>query len=1338
MISGKYYIGLDIGTNSVGWCATDFDYDVIKRKGNALWGVRLFDAAETAAERRTHRCCRRRIHRRNQRVRLVQKLFESEVCKIDPLFFTRLQESKFRRKDKNNKLKDKIPENLRHFTLFADQDYTDKEYYLEFPTIYHLRTALIVHKKKFDIRFYYLAISHFMKHRGYFYQDIGNTGNPDICRIYKELEEYSNEEMGIDLHAESIEEIKNILCDNDLRAEDKKKEIIKHIDISTDAQKEAIGAMCGTKFNLQIMFNDTDISPKDFSFLKGNIDNLKLDIKRVDYLTKLYDIYRYSIFDKIKEGFRYFSESQVNRYNDCHNIINELKKDNQAIKREKIPSLKNRSVPYRIHYEELEKIIDSLEEDYPVFKEKDSDGYSVRDKLLKTFSFKIPYYVGPLDTYNSKKSDNCWMIRKEGEEKGEIFPWNFDEKVDRERTAEVFLQRMLRDCQNLFGEKVLPKNSLLYSKFMVLNEINNIKINGYKISSRCKKRIFDEFFKSAKIWEECKSKKYTRKRLENWLLDERIIENGDIISGIDETIQTSLKSYHEFKSIVGSKVDNDPMMIESMIYSISVFGNEKKLLRKRIEKDSKGELSKDQIDKISDLSYSGWGCFSREFLNGITDNGRTIIDTMMEENENLEAILSKKHHFQDAIDKFNRADNKEKGMQFLDYKRVCELAKRFYPSPAIKRSIWQALLIVNEIRRECGEPSHIFIEFAREKEKNQKRTISRKQHFLDLYRSLEKESMEYRYEIKEILKTINEKGEREFNDKLCLYVTQMGKDIYTGDPIELNDLQNGVYDIDHIIPQSIRKDDSLWDNKVLTKSDFNQKVKKNYYPLSGDKSPDSDVISPEMLKKLKPWWFYLKKNRLITEEKYDRLTRIKSLTNDERFDFINRQLVETRQSTKLLRELLQYSMPKTVIVCTKASLISEYRRDNRLYNDGINGFWKSRMINDYHHAKDAYLSIVVGNVYYTMSKKWFKIIEKGKNYNIRMNSLFNYEVSNNPNHTTIIYNEKKAENSTERYELRDQDRLIWIGGEHGSIVAVRKMMLKNNILYTRYSSKKRGGFWDQKPLKKSYRHYSPLKTSDDRYDVFKYGGYKNNYVGFMLVESDDIIHHGRKRSLERIPAYLANSSEIQKIKYLESKNGSSLKNPVILISMIKINSMMKVDGVPLHISGSYDKDTIKVKSAVQLQLNPILFKLINRIESFINKYEKIPELKLIESIDHINEKDIIFAYNCLEKKINDGIFKNVFKYLLGKSTCMKIQNCKKFFMNLDIENKCKFIVDFLKFFVCREESFSSDLKEVKLSRKDLERTINKNISSNYKSVKLIHQSVTGLFEYEVDLLTVGK
>lgn len=54
--SKKYYLGLDMGTDSCGWCVTDDKYNIIrsrkktygpdgkliKREGCHLWGARLF------------------------------------------------------------------------------------------------------------------------------------------------------------------------------------------------------------------------------------------------------------------------------------------------------------------------------------------------------------------------------------------------------------------------------------------------------------------------------------------------------------------------------------------------------------------------------------------------------------------------------------------------------------------------------------------------------------------------------------------------------------------------------------------------------------------------------------------------------------------------------------------------------------------------------------------------------------------------------------------------------------------------------------------------------------------------------------------------------------------------------------------------------------------------------------------------------------------------------------------------------------------------------------------------------------------------------------------------
>ena len=88
---GKYNLGLDIGTNSVGWAVVDENNQIVKNGGKALWGVRMFDEAQSAKETRIYRNSRRRIVRRNQRLLLLQKEFYDEIIKVDQTFFSKIK-----------------------------------------------------------------------------------------------------------------------------------------------------------------------------------------------------------------------------------------------------------------------------------------------------------------------------------------------------------------------------------------------------------------------------------------------------------------------------------------------------------------------------------------------------------------------------------------------------------------------------------------------------------------------------------------------------------------------------------------------------------------------------------------------------------------------------------------------------------------------------------------------------------------------------------------------------------------------------------------------------------------------------------------------------------------------------------------------------------------------------------------------------------------------------------------------------------------------------------------------------------------------------------------------
>lgn len=72
----EYYLGLDMGTGSVGWAVTDSEYHVLRKHGKALWGVRLFESASTAEERRMFRTSRRRLDEETGELKFYRKFLQ--------------------------------------------------------------------------------------------------------------------------------------------------------------------------------------------------------------------------------------------------------------------------------------------------------------------------------------------------------------------------------------------------------------------------------------------------------------------------------------------------------------------------------------------------------------------------------------------------------------------------------------------------------------------------------------------------------------------------------------------------------------------------------------------------------------------------------------------------------------------------------------------------------------------------------------------------------------------------------------------------------------------------------------------------------------------------------------------------------------------------------------------------------------------------------------------------------------------------------------------------------------------------------------------------------------
>lgn len=481
----------------------------------------------------------------------------------------------------------------------------------------------------------------------------------------------------------------------------------------------------------------------------------------------------------------------------------------------------NGVIPNQVHKSELKKILANAENYLTFLKEKDETGLTVSEKIVKLFEFQIPYYVGPLV---NKGNGNAWSVRKEA---GRVLPWNFETKIDVKASAEEFINKMVNHCTYLNDEQVLPKNSLLYEKFMVLNELNNFKVDGEKVPVELKQDIYNDLFK--------KGKKVTSKKLVDYLQANGHVEkNNDKykteITGIDGNFTNTLSNYAKFTAVFGvdSLSYKQEKMADKIIFWSTVYGDSKSFLKEKIVEEYGNDLTKEQIKRITGYKFKDWGRLSKEFLqlegaDKETGEIQTIIQRMWNDNYNLMELLSNDFTYREVVEE--KARKIEKTLTEIDYEDLDDL----YISAPVKRMTWQTILILKELYKVLGcEPAKIFVEMARDNNAEKVRTQSRKKKFAELYKGCKDDGINWS-------KEIADKEETDFRSKkLYLYYTQKGRCMYTGDRIDLGDLFNdNLYDIDHIYPRHFVKDDSIENNLVLVKKEKNAH-KSDSYPIEHD------------------------------------------------------------------------------------------------------------------------------------------------------------------------------------------------------------------------------------------------------------------------------------------------------------------------------------------------------------------------------------------------------------------------------------------------------------------------------------------------------------------------
>lgn len=1327
----NYTIGIDIGTNSVGYAVVKDDFSLVRKKmpiyGNTevkstkknFWGARLFNEGQTAEKRRLQRTTRRRYERRRYRILQLQQLFSEEINVVDQNFWARLDESFLVEEDKQ----------FEKYPIFGTIE-EEVAYHDAYPTIYHLRKELVDNPRQADIRLVYLACAHVMKFRGHFLIEGSLSASAqNVEQLFQNFLHQYNYLFNESFVLSKSQEIEfNKIIQLKLSRTAKFEKILNFFE--NEKKNGALGAFLRLSLGLKVNFKNVfgldenanlQISGKSyeedltlifekiseeyfelFESVKSLYDGIllsniigegsmltnaplsnsmveryeehKKDLKALKKWMKKNRPEEYHTFfsDSTKHGYAGYIENtekttQEEFYKYCKKIFSNetategfIEKINQETFLRKQRTFDNGVIPHQIHGDELKRILENQGKYYPKLLEN-------KEKILSLFEFRIPYYIGPLD--KNKQSKYSWIVRN-SEEK--ITPWNIETIVDYEASATEFIERMTNRDTYLPKEKVLPKNSLLYQKFTIFNELTKtvyIDDQGNKnfLNKEMKLHIFNECFK--------KNRKVSKRDLEIFLGNEYLIETVSVL-GVEDKFNASYSTYHDLKKIKGmSELLEDEAnkdMLEEIIWILTIFEDRQMITRQLSKFD--GRLTPNLKKELSRKKYVGWGRLSKTLIDGIRDqqSQKSILDYLIDDdakgyhNRNfMQLINDERLSFKETIRENQKIDNQIE---------LEELVSELPGSPAIKRGIFQSLKIVDELINIMGKkPENIVVEMSRENQTTQYGKSKSKMRFTHLEDSLKKLGSELFKELK------NEDESKKLSmDRFYLYYLQNGKDMYTGEPLDIHSLSN--YDIDHIIPKSFTVDNSI-DNLVLVSSTDNRQK-------------SNGVPSKDIVKRMEAYWLQLKNANLISKRKFDNLTKIKrgGLSDADKAGFITRQLVETRQITKYVAQILdqrfndENSEEKIKIITLKSSVTSEFRKMFDIY--------KVREINDYHHAHDAYLNAVIGKTLINVYPKLRPEFVYGEYLTV------NRHKDNKATAKKMMYS--NILNFFKEDEPKIDSKLVeafW--NKERDLPQIKKVLSSKQINISRKVEILKGSYGKEENRPKSANHLIPRKN---HLDPKKYGG-KGSLTIACCVVFKAIKNKKERKMIEAIPIIFFNEFEKNQIKYLEDKN---YVNPIIY-AVLPMNTLYELkNGERRYLSGGNE-----AQKANQLVLPDHLVALVYHSK----KYNVV---KFPESYDYVNKH--ISDFDELLLHIRNFSL----QYLDNEAKIKEVYQLYEKEKEGSVEELAKSMVELLTL-TFRGAPSAFNFFGVKIDRKRYN-----SISQIWEST-IIYQSITGLYETRIQL-----
>ena len=989
----------------------------------------------------------------------------------------------------------------------------------------------------------------------------------------------------------------------------------------------------------------------------------------------------------------------------------------------KLRTTDNGAVPNQIHAYELEKIIERQGRDYPFLLEN-------KDKLLSILTFKIPYYIGPLA--KGSNSRFAWIKRTisqdilddndEDTRNGKIRPWNYNKLINMDETRDAFITNLIGNDIILLNEKVLPKRSLIYEEVMLQNELTRVKYKDkygktHFFDSELRQEIINNLFKTS-------SKRVSSAMLLDYLENYTNLQAVEIVSGIEKgkSLNSTLKTYNDLKTIFSEELLDSEIYqkeLEEIVKVITVFDDKKSIKNYLTKYFGHLEfLNEEKINQLSKLRYTGWGRYSAKLLLGIRDEdtGFNLLQFLRndDENRNLSQLIS------DSTLSFDSAIKAIQSKSTVE-DDVFDEIKKLAGSPAIKRGILNSIKIIDELVQIIGyPPQNIVIEMARENmttEEGQKKAKTRKGKLESALKNIEDSVLDNG--------KVPHSDEQLQSEKLYLYYLQNGKDMYSldkkGSPSPLYRDQLDQYEVDHIIPYSFLPIDSI-DNKVLTHRENNQRKLNNI--------PDKETVA-----NMKPFWEKLYNAKLISQTKYQRLTTSERtpdgvLTESMKAGFIERQLVETRQIIKHVARILDNRFLETKIITLKSQLITNFRNTFHIA--------KIRELNDYHHAHDAYLAVVVG---LTLLKAYPKLAPE---LIYGHHAHFNRHEENKATIRKHLYsNIMRFFNNPNSKVSKD----IWDCNR--DLPIIKDIIYNSQVNFVKRTMIKKGAFYNQNPVGKFNKQIAannryPLKTKVSSLDTSIYGGYgpMNSALSIIIIAER---FNEKKCKIETVKEF----HDIFIIDYKKfnndpfqflndtSENGFLKKNNINRVLAFyrvpKYSLMQKIDGTRMLFESKSN-----LHKATQFKLTKTQNELFFHMRRLLTK-SNLMDLKSESAIKE--SQNFILKH----KEEFDNISNQLSAFsqkMLGDTTSLKNlikgYNERKIKEINSSEETIKYFYDnFIKMFSFVKSGAPKDINDFFNNKYTVARMRPKP-DKKLLNATLIHQSITGLYETRIDLSKLGE